>query len=417
MADVQPLRAERFDPAVAGPLADLVAPPYDVIDAALRAVLAARSPHNVVHVDLPAGEDYAAAAALRDRWRAEGALTRDGGPALWALEQTFVAPGETTARTRRGFFGRVRVTDYGPGAIRPHERTHPGPKEDRLRLTRATRENLSPIFVLHDDPQRAAWGALAPHVDRAGDGEVTDAEGTTHRLWRVADPAAIAAVQAALADAELLIADGHHRYETARAYADEIGGEGPHRYVLACLVALQDPGLAVLPTHRLVARTTPSQQEALAATLREGFDIAPADDLAPSAEPGPLALGYIDAHFRRPYALRLRDQAVADAALADAPAPYRSLDAAVLERLLLTGPLELTEDDIAHLRRFGYARTAAEARARVESGEFDLAFVLRPTPVEQVVAVARAGATMPPKSTFFYPKLLTGLLFSPLDAE
>ncbi len=221
-------------------------------------------------------------------------------------------------------------------------------------------------------------------------------------------------MQAALADAELLIADGHHRYETARAYAEEVGGEGEHRYVLMCLVALQDPGLTIFPTHRLVKETTTAQQEALVALAHRDFDVVDTDELAPGPPGGPLSIGYIDAEFRQPKRVTLRDQALADAALADHAPPYRRLDAAVLEALILKGPLELTDDDISHLHRFGYARTAQQARELVERGAFDFAFVLRPTPVEQVVEVAASGESMPPKSTYFFPKLPTGLLFSPL---
>jgi uncharacterized protein (DUF1015 family) len=415
MAEIQPLVALRYDPAVAGPLRDVIAPPYDVIDDARRAALLARSPHNVVAIDLPQGGDdpYATAARTLAAWREEGAVVEDDGPALWILRQDYTGP-DGRQLTRQGFLCRVRVTGYGPGRIRPHERTHPGPKEDRLRLTRATKANLSPIFSLSSDPEQAAWRALAPFAEAEPFADAPDDEGTRNRLWRVDDPAAIAAVQEALADAELLIADGHHRYETARAYAEEIGGEGPHRYVLMCLVALQDPGLTIFPTHRLVKDTTPAQQEALAAAIRRDFEVAETDELAPGPAGGPLSLGYIDAHFKRPFRLDLRDQAIADAALADRAEPYRRLDAAVLEALLLKGPLELTDDDISHLRRFGYARTAAEARELVESGAFDVAFVLRPTPVEQVIAVAEAGESMPPKSTYFFPKLPTGLLFNPL---
>ncbi|HEX8714077.1 MAG TPA: DUF1015 domain-containing protein, partial [Solirubrobacteraceae bacterium] len=223
MADVQPLRALHYDPTVAGPLADVVAPPYDVIDATQRAELIARSPFNVVGVDLPEGEPdrYEAARELFEDWQRRGALVRDEQPALWAHTQDYTGP-DGRRRTRRGFFCRVRIEGYGPGRVRPHERTHPGPKEDRLRLTRATRANISPIFSLYSDPTNAAWSALAPATEREPYGEVTDADGTVHRLWRVADPEAIAAVQAATRDAELLIADGHHRYETMQAYAEEV---------------------------------------------------------------------------------------------------------------------------------------------------------------------------------------------------
>src|SRR5215210_1615600 len=307
MADVQPLRALHYDPAVVGSLQAVVSPPYDVIDPEQRAALAARSPYNVVRIDLPAaereGEDpYAHAAELLARWQADGAVVRDEEPAIWALVQDFVAP-DGTSRTRRGLFARVRVEEYGAGRIRPHERTHPGPREDRLRLTRATNANLSPIFSLHSDPAGAAWGAVEAATEQPPAGELTDDEGTTHRLWRVADADAIAAVQAALRDAELLIADGHHRYETARVYADEVGGEGDDRYVLMCLVALEDPGLTVFPTHRLVRDTTSVTQEALANTLRENFDIAEIEhaELRPPDGDGPLAMGYIDSFFKRAF--------------------------------------------------------------------------------------------------------------------
>jgi uncharacterized protein (DUF1015 family) len=420
MAEVQPLRTLRYDLNSVGSLEDVIAPPYDVIDDELRAQLAARSPFNVVEIDLPRGGDdpYQHAADTFHSWRQEGILVQEREPALWVLQQEYTAP-DGSQRTRQGFFARVRVEDYGPGRIRPHERTHPGPKEDRLRLTRATKANMSPIFSLYDDPQQAAWRALERHTQGEPYGEVTEDDGTVDRLWRIDDATAIEQVRQALAPTELLIADGHHRYETARAYADEIGGEGPHRYVLACLVALEDPGLTVFPTHRLVKDTTSAQQEGLANALRRDFSIegVERDEIAPGPGNGLATFGYIDAHFRRPFRLTLADQSTADAALPGMPEPYRRLDAAVLEALLLKGPLELTDDDISHLHRFGYARDAEQALSLVESGEYDLAFLLRPTPVQQVREVAASGASMPPKSTYFFPKLLTGLLFNPLSDE
>src|SRR6202161_4610477 len=259
MADVQPLRALHYDPAVAGPLTDVVAPPYDVIDADQRAELVARSPYNVVAVDLPQdGRDsdpYASARELFESWQLQGALTRDREPAPWAHTQDYTGP-DGQQRARRGFFCRVRIEDYGAGRVRPHERTHPGPKEDRLRLTRATRANLSPIFSLYSDPDGAVTGALADALAEEPWGKATDDDGTVNRMWRIEDPATITAVHDALQGVELLIADGHHRYETARVYAEEVGGDGPQRYVLMCLVALEDPGLTVVPPHRLVGRLT-----------------------------------------------------------------------------------------------------------------------------------------------------------------
>jgi uncharacterized protein (DUF1015 family) len=301
--------------------------------------------------------------------------------------------------------------------VRPHERTHPGPKEDRLRLTRATRANISPIFSLYSDPSGAAWDALAPATEQAPWGEVADADGTVHRLWRVSDPEAIATVQAATREAELLIADGHHRYETMRTYAEEIGGEGDHRYILMCLVALEDPGLTVFPTHRLVRGLDSSRQEALAEALRRDFEITEVslEEITPPPGTGPLELGYIDSHFQRPFRLTLKEQAIADAALSEHSEAYRQLDTGVLETLLLKGALGLSDEDISHFKGLFYARDTAEALALVQSGEYDAAFLMRPTPVAQVREIAAAGENMPPKSTYFFPKLLTGLLFNPLS--
>ncbi len=417
MADVQPLRALHYDPAVVGPLADVVAPPYDVIDAGQRAALIARSPFNVVAIDLPEGEPdrYATARELFESWQLQGALVRDGEPALWAHTQDYTGP-DGVARTRRGFFCRVRIEDYGPGRVRPHERTHPGPKEDRLRLTRATRANISPIFSLYSDPAGAAWKALSPTTEQPPWADITDADGTVHRLWRVSDPAAIAAAQAAARDAELLIADGHHRYETMHAYAEEIGGEGEHRYILMCLVALEDPGLTVFPTHRLIGGLDEQRHQALEQALQRDFDIVevPAEEITPPPGEGILQLGYFDGRDGRALRLTLKDQAIADAALPGHSDAYRHLDTGVLETLLLKNALGYSDEDIAHFNGLFYARDTAEALAMVRSGDFDAAFLMRPTPVGQVRDVAAAGENMPPKSTYFYPKLLTGLLFNPL---
>jgi uncharacterized protein (DUF1015 family) len=417
VAEIEPFRALHYDPAVTGGLQNVVAPPYDVIDDEQRLALEARSPYNVVRIDLPqGGEDRYQLAADRLRaWRAAGAVVEDEQPALWALVQDYTGP-DGRPRTRRGCFARVRVEPYGAGRIRPHERTHPGPKEDRLRLTRATQANLSPIFSLYSDPAGAAQRALQQAVTEPAWAQTSDDDGTFNRLWRVADPDAVATVQGALRDAELLIADGHHRYETARVYADEIGGAGPNRYVLMCLVALQDPGLTVFPTHRLVRGLTAGRQEALAAALKRDFQIEALRDttaLAPAAGET-VRIGYIDSHFRKPFMLTLADPAIADAALPARAEPYRRLDTAVLEALILKGALEMTDADIDELHGFGYARDLEQALQLIETAAYDAAFFMAPTPIERVRAVASAGESMPPKSTYFYPKVPTGLLFNPL---
>jgi uncharacterized protein (DUF1015 family) len=417
MADIQPFRALRYDPDRTGGLQDVVAPPYDVIDEAQRSALQSKSPYNIVGIDLPEGGDdrYDHAAELLEAWRRDGVIVEDDQAALWTLAQDYTGP-DGRRRTRQGFFARVRVEAYGAGRIRPHERTHPGPKEDRLRLTRATKANLSPIFSLYSDPAGSAWAALAPSHGTRPWAETTDEDGTVNRLWRVADADAIATVEQVLGDTELLIADGHHRYETARVYADEVGGDGPHRFVLMCLVALQDPGLTVFPTHRLVRGLTGQQQETLAAALQRDFEIEP---LGSTAELAPesgdtVRIGYIDSHLRRPFMLTLKDPGIADAALPDRAEPYRRLDTAVLEALILKGALQMTDDDIDHLNGLGYARDFAQALELIDSAAYDVAFFMAPTPIERVQAVAGAGESMPPKSTYFFPKVPTGLLLNPL---
>ena len=413
MADLQPLRTLRYDTSVAGPLEDLIAPPYDVIDDAMRAELAARSPYNVVEIDLPPSYD---AGRRHDGGlaRARRARARRTSRPCGCFARTTRAP-DGAERTRTGFLARVRVDEYGPGRIRPHERTHPGPKEDRLRLTRATRTNLSPIFTLFPDPDGFAERAMARDQRAAspsrGRGE--------HRSGDPRDPDLLAELQMALADAELLIADGHHRYETARVYADEVGGEGEHRYVLMLLCSLDDPGLLVFPTHRLLTglKDDSAKQEAIRDVLMRDFEI---EELgaAKELEPPPRATAWPSATWTpstsKPYRVTLKDQAIADRALDGMPEPYRRLDTAVLEALVLRGALGMSEDDISHLRGLDYSKDLDDAIDAVDTGRADAGFFMRATPVEQVREVAETGESMPPKSTYFYPKVPTGLVFNPL---
>ena len=417
MAEVLPLQALHYDLEKVGSLADVVAPPYDVIDDEQREQLVTRSPHNVVELDLPrdadGGDPYEHSAALLAEWTDEGILTRDADPQIWALEQDYTAP-DGSRLTRRGFLARVKLAPYGEG-IRPHERTQPGPKEDRLRLTRATRHNLSPIFALHPGN---AWQHLEGALDEEPWAEVTDSDDTTHRVWRIGDPAVHDAIAAELEAGELLIADGHHRYETSLAYQQEVGPDGAADYVLMALVSLEDPGLTVFPTHRLISGLAddPARQEGLTNGLREIFEVeqVSTDELDPSGAEGVGVFGYIDPNGDT-FRLRLRDTAHLDEAFADSSDAYRTLDAAILEELVLKGIVGMTQDDIAAKRGIGYTPSIDEALAKLDAGDYQAAFLLRPTPVEQVRAVADEGETMPPKSTYFFPKLLTGIAFNPLS--
>ncbi len=426
MADVRPFDALHYDLDRVGSLDAVAAPPYDVIDAAGRARLLERSPYNAVAIDLPkpfdpadpasnpTGDPYREAAERIEEWLASGALVRDQEPSIWALTQDYTAP-DGSSHSRHGILARVRVEDYESGGIRPHERTHPGPLQDRLELTRATGYNLSPIFSLSTAD---AWPLVEPALGGEPWGVATDETGTVNRVWRVGDPAVHAAVTELLAGAELLIADGHHRYETARAYRDEVGGEGPHNYTLMALTGLDDPGLTVFPTHRLLSgfAEDPERQRRLGAGLRELFEVREIDlgALDPASEEGVGVFGLYDSFHRQAYRLRLKDLAELDRRLEGKPEAYRRLDSAILETLVLKGLAEMSDHDIDERRGLEYAKSVEDAVTQVQGGAFDVAFVQRPVPVDQVKAVAETEENMPPKSTYFFPKVMTGMVFNPV---
>jgi uncharacterized protein (DUF1015 family) len=426
MADVQPFKALHYELDKVGSLAAVASPPYDVIDAAGRARLLERSPYNAVAIDLPkpfdpadpasrpSGDPYEAAARTIDAWRADGALVEDAEPSLWALTQDYAAP-DGGRHSRHAILARVRVEDYESGSIRPHERTHPGPLLDRLELTRASGYNLSPIFSLSSED---AWPLVEPSLAAEAWGEVSDESGTVNRVWRLTDPAIHAAVSERLAGAELLIADGHHRYETARAFRDEVGGEGPHNYTLMALTGLDDPGLTVFPTHRLLSgfAADPERQQRLGGGLRELFEVTEVglDAIDPAGEEGIGVFGFCDSFHKRGFQLRLKDVAELDRRLAGKPEAYRRLDSAILETLVLKGLAGMSDEDIDERRGLEYAKSVPEALAAVESGEHDVAFIQRPVPVDQVRAVAATDENMPPKSTYFFPKVMTGIAFNPV---
>ncbi len=375
MADVQPFKALTFDTEIAGPLAQLVAPPYDVIDAEARALYLARSPHNIVNLTLP--ENELDSGPLLSAWREQGALHRDAEPALWWLEQSYVGP-DGRARTREGFLASIKVEPYENKVVLPHERTHSGPKESRLRLLTATRTQIEPIFLLYDDPERCEQALRDQAAEREPD---LDAEelGVRSRLWRVDDTEALARVRAALADKQLLIADGHHRYETAVAFHEQ-DGTTASAYTFAALVNTCGEGLAIFPTHRVFA-TTPEL-----GVLTGG---EPRDDV--------------------------------EAALAELEEmPYETAAALVYDkdgaRLVATGEPILDVELVGRLGHEGISYTAdwKEAVQAVDCGAAEVSVLMRPSRIDQVFAVAREGRVMPQKSTYFYPKLLSGLVLYPL---
>lgn len=401
VADVRPFRALRYDTAVAGPLDRLVAPPYDVISPEGRAALAARSPHNAVRIELP-DVPYDEVAALIAAWTAEGVLTRADAPEMVAWTQTFRGGGQE--RERRTILAVVGLAPYEERIVRPHERTHAGPKEDRLKLLRAARTQISPVYGLYPDAEGAAWAAAAP--GGPPEAEITDEDGTIHRIWRITDPAVHAAVADALREKWILIADGHHRYETALAYQAERraagDGDGPHDVVMMGLTALEDPGLVVFPTHRVLTRWPEGAAGHLDATpvggveeMLAGLAAAPRDR---------LAVGLVRPGWA----------AVAVGPPRDDPSPAARIEAAMIEREVLVPAFGADQAHLAHDGILSYTKDAEEAFELVETGRAEAALVLRSTGTDEVAAVSEEGGTMPQKSTYFFPKLLTGIAFSPL---
>jgi uncharacterized protein (DUF1015 family) len=426
MAEVLPFKALHYDLGKVGSLDAVAAPPYDVIDAAQRKALLERSPYNAVAIDLPkpfdpadtdsdpSGNPYAEAAARIESWKADGALIQDQAPSLWAMTQDYVAP-DDTRYSRNGIFARVRVEDYESGTVRPHERTHPGPLLDRLELTRASGYNLSPIFSLSTED---AWPLVEPGLPDEPWGEATDESGTVNRLWKVEDPAAHAAVTECLAAAQLLIADGHHRYETARAFRDEVGGEGLHDYTLMSLTGLDDPGLTVFPTHRVLSGFAgdSERQGRLGNGLRELFEVTEVarEEIDPADEDGVGVFGLYDSFHKRAFRLRLKDPGEVDRRLEGKPEAYRRLDSAILETLVLKGLAGMSDHDIDERDGLEYAKSVDAALEMVDDGPYDVAFIQRGVPVEQVKDICNTDAVMPPKSTFFFPKVMTGFAFNPV---
>lgn len=401
MARVRAFTALGFQPGTAGPLGNLVAPPYDVISPAQRDELMARNLHNAVRLEVPE-IPYDEVAGLIARWTAEGVLAASDQPEMVAWTQTFTVDGVT--RERRTIMAAVELEPYSARVVRPHERTHAGPKEDRLRLLRAARTQLSPVFSVYPDPENAAWAAAAP--SGPPESEFVDEEGTTHRIWHITDTALHAAVAAVLADRWVLIADGHHRYETALAYRDErrAAGDapGPQDYVMMGLTALDDPGLVIFPTHRLLSHLS---DDALA--TMETTDVADVGELNAALAAAPadrLVFGVVRSDSA---------QVVTGPSRADL-APADRIEAAMIERLILIPSLGQDQAALAHDGLLTYTKDAAEAWDLARSGAVGVSLVLRPTGTDETAEVAEAGGTMPQKSTYFFPKLLTGIAFYPL---
>jgi uncharacterized protein (DUF1015 family) len=465
MADVRPVPGIRYAPET--DLAAVVTPPYDVISPEAQVRYYERAPENIIRLELGRDEPdddelanrYTRAALTFADWRLRGVLQQDA-PALYLYEQRFTTPAlDGGERTRLSLLARVRIEPWEAGVVLPHERTLSKPKSDRLKLARATAATLSPIMSLYDDPGGELAKALAKSLKRAPDADFTDEGGESHRLWVVRDAALIERVARFFRDRQLYIADGHHRYETALAYREELREarrelppEDAANFTLMALSAIEDPGLVVLPTHRIVRGVAPERLAEFQRDLEGLFEVAPLpadgeksaeglDDLDGLAAPDVIrALTAADDSGQRvafalvaPDGVRLlrltdagraamdsRDERAAGGSSASsdagASAAWRGLDVAVLHELVLARGLSVSEQAIRAGEHVTYTRDAQAALDAVRSGAdgAQLAFLLNPTPPAAIRDVARAGDRMPQKSTYFYPKLITGLVINPL---
>lgn len=438
MADVRPLQGLRYQPETAGDLSNVIAPPYDVISEDAQRSLYARSPYNVVRLeyglDEPAavGDRYERAAETLAGWRRSGVLRTDKRPSFYLYEQEFDYEGRHYRR--RAIIGRVRIEPWDTGVIRPHEFTLSGPKEDRLHLLRACRCDISPVFGLYRPDGGAATaicegaiGSSAPAVEAVG---VT---GQLHRLWVVDEPDAVEDLQRRFVDQTLYVADGHHRYETAWAYRDERrsasavwSGDEPENFVMMALTAADDPGLLILPIHRLVHPVR--QPGDLRAAVRYAFDVAGEaegnagaliEQLAKRQNGADIGSAFVALGAERNQALVLtlsnRD-AVERQMPEGRAAAWRRLDVNVLQYGIFEPLLGIDIETVRSGGRVEFTERAEEALKAVASGNAPLAFLLNPTRAEEIFVVADAGERMPQKSTYFYPKLGTGLVLYGLDS-
>lgn len=412
MIDLRPFRAIHYNPARYPDLSDFVAPPYDVLDQPDKDALLAKSARNIVAVDLPfippksAGppDVYAKAAALLKSWLEDGTLVRDPQPALYVYHQSFTHAGRSY--TRRMFFAVLRLVPFSQGDILPHEETFGGPKEDRLALMKATACNLSPIFGLYADPENQVDAHFIRHVARKPD-LVATLDNVENRLWIVPDADIARSVAAAMASRKVFIADGHHRYGTALLYRDwlterqgTLPADHPANFVLFVLASMDDPGCLILPYNRVLS---PAR---IGDLLRTWQGLVEPDDKSDAD------LVLYEGTTQRTAGVRFTQRRRLDQLAADKSPAWRQLDVAYLHKVLIDGALYASP--AGGSIKVGYEKSADAARTAARN-DHGVALLLRATPMAQLRAVSEAGDLMPQKSTFFFPKLITGLTINPLE--
>ena len=456
MAEIQPFRAYRYDTNRVA-LNDVLTQPYDKITPAMQERYYAASPHNLIAIekgrvlpgDSPENNVYTRAARTVDEWIAEQILVPDPAPAIYIYAQEFEVPGTHTRRERIGFIALTRVEDYDAQVVFRHERTLSAPKADRIELLRQTRAQTGQLFLLYDDASQQIDRWLDEAAHKNPPLAMTDEYGVTHKLWPVSDPAFVAHIQKAMAPKKLVIADGHHRYETALHYRDECraraGKTDPlaaPEFAMATFINTHSKGLTILPTHRTVANLPNFDFERFRKSLAPYFDWYAYPFLSPEERQSAHAEFRKDlegrSHGRRALGVYAGPGSAADSKEQPGPAFYlfalqrgidledvmpevpeaqRELDVVLLHRLILQKGLGITPEDVASEKSVGYEREMDAAIAAVDSGRAQIAFLLNPVPVKQVVEIALGGNVMPQKSTDFYPKLLSGIAIYRLEGR
>jgi uncharacterized protein (DUF1015 family) len=422
MAEIRAFRGLRFSEA-AGSLEGLVAPPYDVLSKQERDEYGEKSPHNIVHLTLPEAHPddrskyvkYARSAARLAEWRREGALTPEAAPSLYRYTQSFTVPGMGEAFSRTAVIALIKVEPYENGVVLPHEQTFPKHKEDRMRILEATRAHLECIFGLYEDPD----GAVLREVQEARPGErvEVDAENVHHALEPISDPEAVGRIAALMADKKVWIADGHHRYETAVAFRQNLGPrDGPiaEDFMMMALSSMSDPGLVLLPTHRILSELPLGLEESIAALERD-FDLRETHssrlmlEIEENARHGRRAFGVVLAGPRAFVATPKDDAALLGAMGDEGSEALRALDVSVLHRGILERTLA-----VRGLDSIAYTRSWQEAVRAVEQGSAGC-FLMNPPSVEDMKQIALGGEKMPQKSTYYFPKILSGLVLWSLN--
>jgi uncharacterized protein (DUF1015 family) len=434
MADIRGFRGFRYDLGQVGSLSDVVAPPYDVVGPELQQKLYSASPYNAIRLELTKDEPgdtesanrYTRAAGTLKDWIAGNVLRQDTARSLYIYEQEFEAEG--TTYTRRGFFARVRLEPFGKGKVFAHEQTMSGPKEDRLKLYRATGFNLSPVFSFYPDPDGAVAKILDPFTLKGPPLVAKDHLGVTNRLWVVTDTHAVSTVIGLMGPKPVYIADGHHRYETGLKYLEErkAAGEVPDdeaapNFCLMMLVGMSDPGLIILPTHRLIGGLGIVAAEQLEKVLGEHFDIVERCGTDAKAawdylqmDGSQSALGFGTAADGRWLVAKLRDPAVMAELAPDHSAEWRGLGVSILHQLVIN---KLLREKVGGTPVCRYVHTLKEVTDDVAAKKCQVAALVPPVTMGHVERVAGNLEKMPPKSTYFYPKLLTGMVFNSLKKD